>query len=85
MLLIRMGNRLEGRWKTMKTKDTVVVKVEGDAIVDVIQVTSNGEVARSPKNSVTKLFPTNDMIVLLENMDLHLVLRPGGYKNIGKR
>lgn len=65
-------------------KDTVVVKIENNAIVDVVQVMEDGEVARSPKNSVMKLFPTNDMIVMLEEMDLHLVLKPGGYKTIGK-
>ena len=65
-------------------KDTVVVKIENNTIVDVVQVMEDGEVARSPKNSVLKLFPTNDMIVMLEETDLHLVLKPGGYKTIGK-
>ena len=66
-------------------KVNVVVKIEGHAIVDVIQVMPDGEVARLPKNSVAKLLPTNDIIVLLSKMDLHLVLSTGGYENLGKR
>ena len=67
------------------TKDTVVVKIENNTIIDIIQVMPDGEVARTPKSSVIKQFPTNDIIVLLEEMDLHLMLVPGGYKNLGKR
>ena len=67
-------------------KETVVVvKIENNAIVDIVQVMSNGEVARTPKSSVIKTFPTNDIIVLLKEMDLHLMLVPGGYNNLGKR
>ena len=67
------------------SKDTIVVKIENNAIIDIIQVMSDGEVARTPEKSVIKQFPTNDIIVLLEEMDLHLELKSGGYKNLGKR
>ncbi len=62
-----------------KEKHTIVIKIEGRKIVDLIQM-SYGEVMRMPTNPAYKTFPTKELIVSLYDTELHLSLKPGGLK-----
>jgi len=56
-------------------KETVVIKLDGNQMVDVIQII-DGDVARMPEASVYNPFPAKELIIFLLGAEMHVSIKP---------